>query len=77
MAFGHWRDRDALAAKAITLHTKIRRPLQTVDAAGSPVTQLHETTPGRMLLADLFAAARERAFALVNKADDQEGKSPT
>src|SRR5260221_3195856 len=68
MAFGNIGEIEhALAAKAITLHTKIRGRYKTVDAAGKLVTQIHETTPGRMLLADLLPRHVNVPFALVNK----------
>jgi DNA-directed RNA polymerase subunit beta' len=68
MAFGNMGEIEhALASKAITLHTKIRGRFKTVDAAGKPVTQMHETTPGRMMLADLLPRHPNVPFALINK----------
>ena len=68
MAFGNIGEIEhALAAKSVTLHTKIRGRFKTVDADGKPVTQIHETTPGRMLLADLLPRHPNIPFALVNK----------
>ncbi|HVY21295.1 MAG TPA: DNA-directed RNA polymerase subunit beta', partial [Bauldia sp.] len=68
MAFGNMGEIEhALAAKAITLHTKIRGRFKTVDANGKPITQIHETTPGRLMLADLLPKHPNIPFALVNK----------
>ena len=48
MAFGNIGEIEhALAAKAVTLHTKIRGRFNGVDADGKPVSQIYETTPGR------------------------------
>ena len=68
MAFGNIGELEhALANKSVTLHTKIRGRYKTVDAAGKPVTQMHETTPGRMLLADLLPRNVNIPYSLVNK----------
>ncbi|MEX0851918.1 MAG: DNA-directed RNA polymerase subunit beta', partial [Bauldia sp.] len=57
----------ALAAKSITLHTKIRGRFATVDASRKPVSQIYETTPGRMLLGNLLPRDPNLPFDLVNK----------
>src|SRR5512138_21431 len=41
---------QALAAKAVTLHTRIKARYETLDEHGEPVVRRIETTPGRMLL---------------------------
>ncbi|MEQ9124161.1 MAG: DNA-directed RNA polymerase subunit beta', partial [Alphaproteobacteria bacterium] len=44
----------ALETKAVTLHTKIKGRFKTVDADGKPVSHLHDTTPGRMIIGELL-----------------------
>ncbi len=44
----------ALETKAVTLHTKIKGRFKTVDADGNPVSKVHETTPGRMIIGELL-----------------------
>uniref|UniRef100_UPI0028A59C47 DNA-directed RNA polymerase subunit beta' n=1 Tax=Agrobacterium sp. TaxID=361 RepID=UPI0028A59C47 len=44
----------ALENKVVTLHAKIRGRFKTVDADGNPVSKIHETTPGRMLIGELL-----------------------
>jgi DNA-directed RNA polymerase subunit beta' len=68
MAFGNIGELEhALANKSVTLHTKVRGRYKTIDAAGKPVTQMHETTPGRMLLADLLPRHPNVPYSIVNK----------
>jgi DNA-directed RNA polymerase subunit beta' len=57
----------ALAAKAVTLHAKIRSRYHTVDAAGKAIVQRVDTTPGRMLLAEILPKHPNVPFALVNR----------
>ncbi len=40
---------QALHAGAVTLHTKIRARMDTVDSDGNPVTRRIDTTPGRVM----------------------------
>ncbi len=44
----------ALSRGIITLHTKIKGRFTTVDADGNEVHEIHETTPGRMMIAQLL-----------------------
>ena len=68
MAFGSIGELEhALAAKAITMHSKVRGRYKTVDQEGKPVTLMYETTPGRMLLGDLLPRDKNLSFDLVNK----------
>src|SRR6188474_1124836 len=47
MAFGNVGEIEhALAAKAVTLHAKVRGRFQTVDEHGKKVSMIYETTPG-------------------------------
>lgn len=41
----------ALEAKVVTLHTRIKARMHTVDASNKPVIDIVDTTPGRMLIA--------------------------
>ncbi|MEL6748535.1 MAG: DNA-directed RNA polymerase subunit beta', partial [Pseudomonadota bacterium] len=67
MVFGSISEvRHALASKSVSLHAKVKGRYKTVDAAGNPVTELHETTPGRLLLGDLLPRMPGISFALVN-----------
>ncbi len=68
MAFGSIGEIEhALAAKAITMHSKVRGRYKTVDKDGKPVTLIYETTPGRMLLGDLLPRDKNLSYDLVNK----------
>src|SRR5690606_31292847 len=45
---------QALDAGAVSMHAKIKTRWKSVDADGKPSTKVVETTPGRMLLADIL-----------------------
>ncbi|RKQ67109.1 DNA-directed RNA polymerase subunit beta' [Oceanibaculum indicum] len=57
----------ALATGSVSLQAKIKARLETVDAEGTPVTKLVETTPGRMLLAQILPKHKNVPFELVNR----------
>jgi DNA-directed RNA polymerase subunit beta' len=57
----------ALAAGAISLHTKIKGRFHTVDADGKHIIQRVETTPGRMMVAELLPRNPNVPFDLVNR----------
>ncbi len=68
MAFGSIGELEhALAAKAITMHSKIRGRYKTVGPDGKPMSKIYETTPGRMLLGDLLPRDKNLSYDLVNK----------
>jgi DNA-directed RNA polymerase subunit beta' len=68
MSFGSIAEiQHALDAKALTLHAKIKGRFQTVDEKGKPVSQVYDTTPGRMLLGDLLPRNPNISFDLVNR----------
>ena len=68
MMFGNVAEiHHALDAKAVTLHAKIKGRFIGVDAKGKPVSQIYETTPGRMLLGELLPRNVNVAFDLVNR----------
>src|SRR6202142_850646 len=57
----------ALAAKSITLHTKIKGRAWTYNAKGNRVAKLFDTTPGRMILGQLVPEHTKIPFDVVNK----------
>jgi DNA-directed RNA polymerase subunit beta' len=57
----------ALAAGAVTLHAKVKGRYEGVDDDGNPVTQIYETTPGRLLLGELLPKRKGVGFGLVNQ----------
>ena len=57
----------ALAARSITLHAKIKGRYAGVDDKGDPVTKVYDTTPGRMIIAELLPKKPGISFDLVNK----------
>ncbi|MGH6867223.1 MAG: DNA-directed RNA polymerase subunit beta', partial [Methyloceanibacter sp.] len=68
MLFGNVAEiHHALDAKVVTLHTKIKGRFIGVDEKWNPVSQIHETTPGRMLLGELLPRSSLVSFDLVNR----------
>ncbi len=68
MVFGSTGEvQAALDAKIITLHTKIKGRYKTVDEAGNMVSQIHDTTAGRYLLADLLPKNVKVPFDAANR----------
>ncbi|HCR85708.1 MAG TPA: DNA-directed RNA polymerase subunit beta' [Alphaproteobacteria bacterium] len=57
----------AVEAGAVTLHAKIKSRFETVDKEGNKITQIVETTPGRMILSDLLPKHHKAGFELINK----------
>ena len=57
----------ALAAGVVNLHTRIRTPFRSMNAEGELVTNLVETTPGRMLIARLLPKHPQIRLDLVNR----------
>jgi DNA-directed RNA polymerase subunit beta' len=57
----------ALAAKAVTLHSKIKARYKTVDEDGKPITMLVDTTPGRMLLSEVLPRNPAVPFEVINR----------
>src|SRR5690242_301347 len=58
---------QALAAKAVTLHTKIKARYDGVDENGQPIVRRVETTPGRMLLSEILPRNPLIGFDLINQ----------
>mgnify|MGYP000409839017 CR=1 FL=1 len=68
MAFRDMGEIDhALTQGAVTLQSKVKARYDTVDSEGTPVTQTVETTPGRMLLAEVLPRHQNVPFSLVNR----------
>ena len=68
MAFGNIGElHHALAAKAITLHSKVRGRYIGVDHDGKKVSRIYDTTPGRMLIGELLPRNANLPFDVVNK----------
>src|SRR5476649_839407 len=57
----------ALYAGVVTLHAKIKARYKTVDAEGKPVTLRVNSTPGRMMIADILPRHPKIPFELVNR----------
>ena len=57
---------QALEAKAVSLHARIKARFRTVDGEGKPVVQRVETTPGRMLLSEILPRQPAIGFELIN-----------
>ncbi|KZL20529.1 DNA-directed RNA polymerase subunit beta' [Pseudovibrio axinellae] len=68
MAFGNLGElHHALESGAITVHTKIRGRFKSVDELGNPTSAIYETTPGRMMIAELLPKHFEVPFDVCNK----------
>jgi DNA-directed RNA polymerase subunit beta' len=57
----------ALAAGHVTLHAKVKGRFVAVDGDGNEVIEVHDTTPGRLLLGQLLPRKPGVKFALVNQ----------
>jgi DNA-directed RNA polymerase subunit beta' len=68
MAFGSIDEiQMALDSKVITLHSKIKARYHGVNAEAQPITEVVETTAGRMLVAQFLPRHPNVPFALINK----------
>jgi DNA-directed RNA polymerase subunit beta' len=56
----------ALAAKAVTLHAKVKGRAWTYDENGKRVSKVFDTTPGRMILGQLLPKHPKIPFDVVN-----------
>jgi len=57
----------AMFNKELDLHAKIKGRYNTVDAEGNPVSQIVETTPGRMILSQVLPRHHKLPFSLINR----------
>ena len=68
MLFGNTNEvQYALDNKVVTLHTKIKARVQEMNEEGEMVSRVYETTPGRMLLAELLPKNPKITLETVNK----------
>ena len=58
---------QALASKAVTLHSKIKARFETVEEEGRTVVRRVETTAGRMLLSEILPRHPAVSFDLINQ----------
>jgi DNA-directed RNA polymerase subunit beta' len=58
---------QALASKAVTLHSRIKARFSGVDAEGRPIVRRVATTPGRMLLSEILPRHPAVPFELINQ----------
>ncbi|MFA4995049.1 MAG: DNA-directed RNA polymerase subunit beta' [Bdellovibrionales bacterium] len=58
---------QALANKTVSLHAKIKARYHDVDSEGKPSIVRVETTPGRMLLSEIFPRHPKLPFSLINR----------
>ncbi|MBI1326268.1 MAG: DNA-directed RNA polymerase subunit beta' [Alphaproteobacteria bacterium] len=56
----------AMNSGVLSLHAKIKCRYKTVDENNQPITQIVETTPGRMLLGELYPRHPQLPFKLIN-----------
>jgi DNA-directed RNA polymerase subunit beta' len=57
----------ALASGSVTLHAKVKGRFRTLDAEGKEVFETQDTTPGRMILADVLPKHGGVKYDLVNQ----------
>ncbi len=68
MAFADMAElRQALDNGVVTLHSKILARWHTVDTDGNPIVKRVETTPGRMIMAEILPKDPEISIDLVNR----------
>ncbi|KTR02930.1 DNA-directed RNA polymerase subunit beta' [Aureimonas ureilytica] len=56
----------AIASKVVTLHTKIRGRIRSIDQDGNETSKIYETTPGRMLIGQLLPKTHKITFDIAN-----------
>ena len=68
MIFGNTTEiQQAIDGKNVTLHAKVKGRFRSVDAQGQPTSEIVESTPGRLLLADLLPKSPLLPYSVVNK----------
>jgi len=68
MAFSNMNEvQIALDNKVITLHTKVKARWQSVTAEGRPTSEIVDTTPGRMMIAQFLPKNHNIPYSLINK----------
>ena len=58
---------QALDAKQVTLHSKIKCRFHAIDENGAEVVQIVSSTPGRMLISEILPKHSKLPFAVINK----------
>ncbi len=58
---------QALQGGSVSLHAKVKGRFKTVDEEGNQVSEVHDTTPGRMILGDVLPKRPGVGFSLVNQ----------
>ena len=68
MMFGSINEvQHALESKTVSLHAKVKGRFITKDEAGEPSVEIHDTTPGRLLLAEHLPKMPGVKFGLINQ----------
>ena len=68
MIFGDMGElQHALDNGVVTLHSKIKGRFKAINDEGEEVSEIHETTPGRMLLGELLPKRQGIDFDIVNQ----------
>ncbi|WP_341760212.1 DNA-directed RNA polymerase subunit beta' [Candidatus Endowatersipora endosymbiont of Watersipora subatra] len=68
MIFGDMGElHHALDNRVVTLHTKIKGRYKTLDKEGNTVSEIYDTTPGRMLMGDLLPKKENVGFDIINQ----------
>jgi len=68
MAFGSYAELEhAIDNKVVTLHTKIKARVPAWDADGKQITEIVETTPGRMLIGQILPINPAVPFSTANQ----------
>lgn len=57
----------ALESKSVTLHAKVKGRFTSNTPAGEKLVEVHETTPGRMLLSEHLPKSGNVTFSLINQ----------
>jgi len=58
---------QALDAKAVSLHARVKARYRTIDDDGKPIVVRVDTTPGRMLLSEVLPRNIKVPFSLINR----------
>src|SRR5690606_34748070 len=57
----------ALFNKSVTLHSRIKARFDTVDSEGNDITRIVDTTPGRMIMAQVLPKHPNVPFEVINR----------
>ncbi|WP_279090442.1 DNA-directed RNA polymerase subunit beta' [Bartonella apis] len=68
MAFGDMGElQHALDSKVVTLHTKIKGRVKSLNADGNVVSKIYDTTPGRLIIGETLPKNPNIKFDIVNQ----------